>query len=112
MKPFMLSIALLAAVVGGTLFAQNAEARGPRRGYGGVGVYVGGNRAYRPYYGGYNRPYYGGYNRSYYGAYNRPYYGGYYSRPNYGYQYGGGYGGYGNSYYYGGPGVRVQVGGY
>ena len=93
MKPFMLSIAVLAAVVGGTLFAQNAEARGPRRGYGGVGVYVGGNRAYRPYYGVYNRTYYGGYNRKYYG--------GYYSRT---YNY------YG--YPYVGPGVRVHVGVY
>lgn len=71
MKPMILSIALFAAVVGGSLFAQNAEARGPRWGYGGVSVQVGGNRAYRPYYGGYYRPYNYGYYRNGGGYYRR-----------------------------------------
>src|SRR5437762_6744702 len=80
MKRFILSIAVIAAMLVGSFAAPStAEARpwGYRGGYYGGRAYYGGY-GYRPYYGGYYgyRPYYGGY----YGY--RPYYGGdYYGFP-------------------------------
>ena len=102
MKRFILSIAVIAVMLVGSLAAPStAEARGWRGGYGrayygGYG-YGGYGYGYRPYYGGYYgyRPYYGGYYPRYYSAYPG-YYGGY----------GYGYPGYGYGYY---PGLRAGV---
>ena len=100
MKRIILSIAVMAAMLVGSLAVPStAEARPWRGGYGYYGP--------RAYYGGYGygyRPYYGGY----YGY--RPYYGGY-AYPRYNYGYPGYYGGYGYGYpgygYY--PGLRAGV---
>lgn len=105
MKRFILSIAVMAAMLFGSLaLPSTADARpwGYRGGYGYYGprAYYGyGGYGYRPYYGGY----YGGYGyRPYYGGYYAPrYYSGYpyyYGTPGY---YSGGYG------YY--PGLRAGV---
>src|SRR5262245_3205162 len=94
MKRFILSIAVIAAMlVGGLAVPSTAEARpwgggwyAPRAYYGyGYRPYYYGNYGYRPYY--YNRAYYGGYYapRYYYGY--PSYYRGYYGNPAYGYGY-------------------------
>jgi hypothetical protein len=106
MKRFILSIAVIAAMLIGSLaMPGTAEARpwGWRGGYG--RAYYGGY-GYRPYYGGYYggygyRPYYGGYYGGYYPRYYSGYYG--YGYPYYGYS---NYG-YGNYGYY--PGLRAGV---
>jgi hypothetical protein len=100
MKRFILSIAVIAAMLFGSLaVTSSAEARpwGYRGGFYGPRAYYG--YGYRPYY-------YG----NYYGY--RPYYGGYYGYPRYNYGYPGYYGypryGYGSGYgYY--PGLRAGV---
>jgi hypothetical protein len=107
MKRFLLSIAVIAAMLFGSLAVPStAEARPWRGGYGYYGprAYSGYGYGYRPYYYGN----YGGYNRAYYGGYYAPryyygypgYYGGYYGSPYYR------YGGYGYGYY---PGLRAGV---
>jgi len=98
MKRFLLSIAVIAAMLFGSLAVPStAEARpwGYRGGYGysaprayygyGYRPYYYGNYGYRPYY--YNRAYYGGYYapRYYYGY--PSYYRGYYGNPAYSYGY-------------------------
>jgi len=104
MKRFILSIAVMAAMLVGSLAVPStAEARPWRGGWYGPRAYSG--YGYRPYnYGRYYnyRPYYGGYSypRAYYG-YPR------YGYPGYGYGYSGyGYPGYGYGYY---PGLRAGV---
>ena len=88
MKKFILSLAVAATLLVGSLATPNtAEAQRWRGGY--YGGY------YRPYYGSYYRPYYGSYYQPY-TSYYRSYYGGYYPG-SYGY-------GYAPQYYYGSPG--------
>src|SRR5436190_18895246 len=91
MKRIILSIAVMAAMLFGSLAVPStAEARPWRGGWYGPRAYYG--YGYRPYYGGYYgyRPYYGGYYPRYYSAYPG-YYGGYggygYGYPGYGYGY-------------------------
>jgi hypothetical protein len=103
MKRFLLSIAVIAAMLISSLAAPStAEARGWRGGFGRA-YYGGYGYGYRPYYGGYYgyRPY-GGY---YYPRYYSGYYPGYYGAYGYG-GYGYGYPGYGYGYY---PGLRAGV---